>query len=275
MWGLLQYAVRWRKRQAAASRLRVLLGDFPSPQMQAFLRGIFLEAERFCLLSYLARRWGRETFHRWVTVEGEEQLRDALEAGRGVVVLVSHLGVPRLMRRFLELHGYDPIVLGQDPYQRSATRVEGLLRALAERLFQSEDEAERVSVREFGPRVMKRAFEALRANRVVFVAGDGQQGEGFVEAPFLGGMARFPVGGVALGDLARAPLLPCFVEPAPDGRFRVVVRPPLSLNPSLKGRDRVVEGVKHYARMLEKEIRAYPAFSPYVFFGRMGVEEAP
>lgn len=215
------------------------------------------------------------TFHQRVTVEGEQRLQDALQAGRGAVVLSAHLALPRIARRYLELHGYDPLVLGQDPYQRSASRLEGWLRVLTERLYRPDDEAERVSVREFGARVMKRAYDALRSSRVVFVLGDGRRGEGFVEVPFLGGTARLPVGGIALGDQARAPVLPCFVLTEADGRFRVVIKPPIHLEASLKGRERIVQGVKAYARLLEEEIRKQPASSPFVFFGCMDWEQLP
>jgi lauroyl/myristoyl acyltransferase len=170
-----------------------------------------------------------------IRVEGREHL-EAVEAGRGILVLSAHLGSWDLLSYWLgaTLPGISILVEELKPpaLYRLFTRIR---EAGGARVLSAEGA---------GPRLYRR----LKGGEHAVLAGDRVFGAGLRELPLLGGKRRLPSGGVKIARRAGAALLPIFL--LREGYSYVIkVFPDLSATP---------DPLAAYAAHLEAEILARP-----------------
>ncbi|MGW6913631.1 phosphatidylinositol mannoside acyltransferase [Kitasatospora sp. NPDC054939] len=190
---------------------------------------------RYWMESFRLQTWSRERIARDVRVEGFEQVREALESGRGAVLALPHMGNWDLAGAWVAVEGL--------PFTTVAERLK------PERLFErfvayrESLGMEVLALTGSSVSVVGTLARRLRAGKLVCLVGDRDLSEAGVEVSFFGEATRMPAGpaslcartGAALfpaslwydGPLLRARVYPEVAVPAGDDRreqVRVMVQ---------------------------------------------------
>lgn len=179
---------------------------------------------------------------------GQEHLFQALESGKGAVLITGHLGNWELLNARLGTAGIPMTIAVKDVYD---PRVDNLATALRSR-FGSQ-------VVHRGRNAGARLFEALNNNRVngLLIDQDIRDIPG-VHVPFFGRPALTPIGAAQLALKAGCPIVPAFVHRKADGKHLAEVFPPLDAPIPQETRDQVVELTAAATAAIESQIRRFP-----------------
>lgn len=196
-------------------------------------------------------------FHRFhVTVEGDALVRDASKAGKGCVLLGSHLGSFDLMmlanqalsdQRITVLMHFDP--------RSRVRRIAGI------------DDSKLQIIPLGRPDSFMRAYEVLERGGIVAVLADRVDGAAHLQSEFFGRPAPFPAGPHVLAARASASVLMCFglYEGGANYRIEFVEFGPAAPRDSRGAALQPV--VDRYASLLERYARRTPRnwfnFYPY------------
>jgi len=192
-----------------------------------------------------------------VRVAGFEHIADALSAGRGAVLWVSHafhghLGAKVGFRRSgldvvhlsTPAHGFSASKFGVRYLNRMQTRIED--RYIGERVLlplSGQNAA------------LQTLVKRLKANKVVSIT--GQRGSArAIEARFLDGTLPLAPGAPTLAHLTGARLLPVFAFRAEDGAVEVTVERPIEMAGSRD--EAATSAVQAFATISEPYVLRYP-----------------
>ena len=182
---------------------------------------------------------------RRMAVEGEHHLKEAVAAGRGVLILSGHIGSWEIMAARLAAVGY-PLTLLVGP-QRNRRVQEMFTRFRARHGVQ-------VLVRGTD---LRQIFKALKAGRVVATLGDQDAGRNGWFVDFLGRPASTALGPYRIAGRAGAPLVMGFcVRSGAD--WLGFAEPPLWPDPAQDEEIQARAWSAHYHARLAAFIRAYP-----------------
>ena len=275
--GWLMRLIVWLARSAGRPFCRALL--YPIALYFVVTDGIARRASREFLGAALGRRarwvdvlahfhWfgatlldrvymARGEFDRFdVTVEGDALVRDALKAGKGCVLLGSHLGSFDLMMLANQALSDQPIsvLMHLDPRSR-LRRIAGI------------DDSKLQIIPLGRPDSFLRAYDILERGGIVAALADRVDGAAHLESGFFGRPASFPIGPHVLAARAGASVLMCFglYEGGANYRIEFVEFGPAAPRDS---RGAALQPVAdHYASLLEQYARRYPKnwfnFYPY------------
>jgi len=114
-----------------------------------------------------------------------------------------------------------------------------------------------------GRQFLRPAFDALRNNEIVMMAGDGMGGGKFLgrqlSINFLGHRLKFPAGPVVLASKTGASLLPLFtVRNEGDTPYRAILHPPLAVRHERLREEEVLICMEEFVALLEKYVMKYP-----------------
>ena len=185
---------------------------------------------------------------------GGEELAAHFQAGRGVLLLLAHLGSWEVLRLHSREYRLRVSVLA---YYQNSRAVTDALRALDPSV-----EGQLVEIRPGDPSFIFEVEDRIRRGEVVGTMGDrvGLDGKS-VRVPFLGGEAAFPTGPYLLAAALHCPVFLAFgLYRAPD-RYQVVYEPfadrvALPRGPARQAALR--ELAARYAARLEHHCRGYP-----------------
>jgi phosphatidylinositol dimannoside acyltransferase len=190
-----------------------------------------------------------QELERLVEPRGIENLKAALQRGKGAVVALPHIGnisyLPEPMAARLDRRIMTVVEQVADP------RVQELVTALRRR--------KRTEIVPISPRAVHQLMQALRAGDVVALANDRTVGSATVEVEFFGAPARLPSGPAMLALRTGAPLLTAFTYREADNRSIVVIDLPIVLERSGRLAEDVYRLTQAVARVLESYIRYHPA----------------
>jgi predicted LPLAT superfamily acyltransferase len=197
-------------------------------------------------------------FHRFeVTIEGASLVSEALEGGKGCLLLGSHLGSFDLMMLANQALANQPIsiLMHLDPRSR-VRRIAGI------------DDHQSTVIQLGRPDSFLRAYEVLERGGLLAALADRVDGNpSTLNANFFGRAASFPLGPHVLAARAGCPVLMCFGLYEGGARYRIEFA---DFGPAAEKRSRgaALQGVvDRYAAMLETYARRYPLnwfnFYPY------------
>jgi Kdo2-lipid IVA lauroyltransferase/acyltransferase len=237
-------------------RLRVALDN-----MRFCLGGDLDEIELRRLYRRVCRHFGRMLFEiphiltlerrdrsRYVVLEGERHLLDALGSGRGAFVLTAHFGNWELMSAAVTLRLGDRASMVARPLDFRP--LERVLQELRTRYG-----GEIIPKQ----RAMRRIMASVRRGKVVGILLD-QNVDWYDGAfvPFLGKTACTNKGLALLAMKTGAPVIPAFALRRPEGGYRVVFEPAMELQ-STGDRVRDVEdNTARFASVITRYILDYP-----------------
>ncbi len=196
-----------------------------------------------------------------VAVEGIDHVERALQAGRGCLLLGSHLGSFDLM--LLAQRAMDGrkvcVMMRVDPRTR-VRRIAGV-------------DDQQLDVIPLGrPESYMRAHAALASGGIVGVLADRTDGSAELPVRFLGKTATLPIAPHILAARDQAPVLMCFGLYEGGNRYRIEFvdfGPPA---PASSRGQQLQPAVDRYAAILEAYARRYPLnwFNFYAYWGAAG-----
>jgi KDO2-lipid IV(A) lauroyltransferase len=179
-------------------------------------------------------------------IEGEGHLREAMAAGKGVVVVTAHMGNVDLMAQI-------PVAENM-PITGPVEHVE------PERLFQFTLKLrQRHGLRLIpsdGP--MIGLFKALRRGEVICLPCDRDIADNTSFVNFFGAPARLPDGPVRVALRTGAQLLPAFARRLPNDTFAIKIEPALELPDTGDLESDVRAGMEMVVEALERNIARQP-----------------
>lgn len=255
--GTLQYLLRTRARHTVRNNYAALFPGRPAAELDALTLQFLQNQRAQNLLVMLAPRMSTATLARFTPFQHLERLREALDQGRGVIVLASHVNSASLFAGIVWLRraGYD-VRLAQpttrDPWERTR------LRRLAERLAGVAPLKEQMGAF-FAQFNVRPIVAALRQGAAVVVAGDGWHAAGFVDVTFLGRVVPFSTGALAIARMTGAVVVPVFNTGRPPGRLRFVVEPAFTVPRDGTPQRDLEPAAAAYAAQVERHVLAHPA----------------
>jgi KDO2-lipid IV(A) lauroyltransferase len=205
---------------------------------------------------YPTRRGRRFVKKTYQDVSGTEYIDAALGKGRGVIILVFHFGMAKMMWPALKSLGYE----SHQHVFRGATfagkTFSPVARLAMEVLAKTERNSGLKMVYHRPFFTLEQLYRLLRRNEIVGMNGDGMMGSDFITLPFLDGKMQFPRGPARLAARADAPIIPAYAIPSGIGRHRLVFHPPLYCNQD--NPQQVDQCVTEYVEILDDYVRSYP-----------------
>ena len=184
-----------------------------------------------------------------VALEGEDQLRRALEKGKGVLALSAHLGSFTMIGARLAAAGYPFSVVVKHPkHQRFAKLTDDYRAQIGIHTISAKPRREAV----------RGILKALRNNRIVLIIADEfKSGDQLVD--FFGMKMPAPRGPATLALRTGAVTLPMFAIRQPDDSLVLSIDAPIEpvLGDDLEAGVSATTAV--YTRCIEQAIRRYPA----------------
>ena len=247
-------AISPRRRTEIAEAVKrvnlILKTDWDEPRVG---REVAANLARFSARDYLLDGLSSEAVLSRFEVEGAEHLTQALEQGRGVVLVGSHLGAHVASHHWLIRQGVPLRLLVQRPrhvsndLQRYFDRdgVYPQSRFFLKRAMTPAESAERLLL----------AREALRSGQAVYLSGDILwPGPNCRKGRLLGVDRTFLAVWADLAVHARSPVVFMFASHRPNGRYGLVFAPAMTV--AAGGED---QAVADYLKRLEGRIAIDPA----------------
>jgi Kdo2-lipid IVA lauroyltransferase/acyltransferase len=247
--GFLCYGIYPEGRQAVHANLRHVLGEgAPEKYIEATAREIFRNAARYYADLAATPRLEIEHFYRHEIITHHFQnLKDAIEAGRGVILASGHYGSPEITAQFLRYFDIELFVLTEPMSPKRLSRFIDRVRGSQGHRFQTVSFA-----------AMKEAFRTIRRGGLVALLYDRDVIGGGHPARFFGREALVPTGVADLALKTNALIVPSFVRRRPNGRFDVWIHPPMeAIRTGAPRRDRVAT-MEALLKILEGYIREDP-----------------
>lgn len=241
-----------------AKSIAAALGDVSEKRARAIARD--LRATIYELRCQDLRAWRPDRWMPKLSLDGEAHLTAALTGEKGAVLWVSPTVFNSLPAKIaLSVKGYKVSHLSSPVHGYSETQfgVDRLnkVRCIPEDRFIKE----RIVFDSAAPTTaMRKMMRALKAGEVVSIVAANTEGFEMVEGPIFGGLLPVAVGAPRLAALAGAPLLPTFVVRDAEHGFRIVIEPPITLDPKQPADERTVAAVAEYLRRSEPWVRRYP-----------------
>jgi phosphatidylinositol dimannoside acyltransferase len=182
--------------------------------------------------------------------EGGHHIDEALEAGRGAVLALPHMGNWDVAGIWLVHHS--------GPFATVAERLKP--ESLFDRFVEYRESLgfEILPLTGGARPPLEVLRERLRQNKVICLLGDRDLSRHGVPVDFFGEPTRMPGGPAVLAATTGAPLLPVGLWFTDDGGWGQVIEPPLQI-PDRRLRDQVPALTQALARSFEKHIAARPA----------------
>ncbi len=214
-----------------------------SPAERDVLAKRHFEALGMSLIELGLGRWASDArLVRLTTIEGVDNLLQAVNQGRGVILLSAHFTTLELSGRVLKLNipPFDAVYRKfRNPFMTEVLR----------------SGRERSAASTIEKRDIKSMVRRLRDGGIVWYAPDqsyNRKGAEVIE--FFGVPCMHTTATSTLARLGRAVTLPYFPERLPDGRYHLRILPPLDDFPS----DDLVADTRKYVGVLEAHVRRCP-----------------
>jgi len=241
-----------KKEQRAEFEEKVKLFFDPKAdpkKIKSTVRGIFEIRGSRKMQRYLLPRIDKTFVRQFVTIEGIHHLDQALQQGRGILMIAGHIGNPHIGFNILRALGYDLTII-----KGGKTKIPRFPK------FRYSDPLEFTIFTEatsFSKPARERALEILRSpGRILYYSGDAIEGKRKVEIPFLGHTMQFATGTLYFAAQANAIVLP-IIHLYRHGKIYVGLSQPLDCHWE-NGPDDCKRILEDFSKLLEKYIIPHP-----------------
>jgi len=189
----------------------------------------------------------RETLHEWADVEGLEHLEKAFAQGKGVLSVVAHFGNWELMTIAIPLVARPMKIVYRPLDSPVMDNLLGWIRTKHGNSLIPKGGAG------------KRIIHLLRENNAIGILSDQNVAsyEG-VFVNFFGRLACTGVGTAVLALQSGAPVLPAFMPRMPDGRYKLLILPPVEIARTDDYESDLVVNTQRFTKVVEDVVRQYP-----------------
>jgi KDO2-lipid IV(A) lauroyltransferase len=243
-----------RYREALKDNLRIIgRGTYREKDVSRLAKRGF-QNYSLKLLDYMAMdRLNSRNKSKWIEKEvGEENLKKALERGKGVICVTPHLGNWELGGYVLAQKGYPLHILTLKEESQFLSRYERRLRETAGIHTIMIDPREKPNL------AILEIANCLRRNEIVAMVTDRiYDGQG-VEIDFFSRPTLFPAGAIHLALETGAEVIPVFVILNERMKYQGIIGEPIPLRMDIERNEAVKMGVQEMAKRFEEIIRIYP-----------------
>ncbi|MSO60010.1 MAG: phosphatidylinositol mannoside acyltransferase [Ilumatobacteraceae bacterium] len=242
-------ALALRHRRAIIQRhLKRVDPSLTGEQLRRASQKSFESYMRYYVESFQLPKLSRSEVEKSFTMEGLEHIVQALERGKGAIMVIPHLGGWEWAGRWMAENGHNMTVV-----------VEALEPPKLFEWFTNLRSSLGMNVLPLGPAVVPGVLAALKANQVVCLLSDRDIGRSGIEVEFFGERTTLPAGPATLAFRADSVVIPSAAYFTPDVHgHHTVIRPPLSLDRHGSLRQDVERVTQDIAHELEVLIRRHP-----------------
>ncbi|MFH1845738.1 MAG: lysophospholipid acyltransferase family protein [bacterium] len=245
--GSVTYGVLRTRRRVVLTNLRAAFGHEKNEQELQQLAFDFYRQLGMTLMEFFTlHSLSREDIRELVTLEGTEHLESCRELGRGAMLTSGHFGNWELLGAVIAAHGYPVHYLIKSQSNPYVDRMHNDIRARAG-----------IGVIRQGASVRHLVY-ALRRNELVGILGDQDAGNQGLFMDFLGQEASVARGPAYMAFRTGCPVIPTAIIRQPDGRHRVIIKPPIQPDPTWNEERAVYELTRAHTAQLEQFIRQFP-----------------
>ncbi len=240
--GRLAYRIGGRRRAIVRRNIELCFPDLTTDERDALTRQHFAALGMSIIEMGLGRWASDEHLTSITTIEGVQHVLDAVNGGRGVILMSAHFTTLELSGRVLSLNipPFDAVYRKN----RSAFTTEVLRTG-----------RERSAAHTIEKRDIKTMVRSLRDRRIVWYAPDQSYNrKGSEVIPFFGVPSMHTTATSTLARLGKAVTIPYFPVRLPNGSYHLKILPPIEDFPG----DDPVEDTKKYVHVLEEQVRQYP-----------------
>ena len=242
------YRLMATKRQVVAKNLARVLGPETDPgALDRAVERAFCYYVHYWIESFQLPEVPSPQFARHMSVEGFGNISGAIEAGRGAILALPHLGSWDYAGAWMATIGY-PMTVVMEPLDPPELFdwLADLRRSLG------------MTVVSMGPKAAPAVLQALRDNQVIGLLSDRDLSGTGVEVEFFGEKTTLPAGPAVFALRTGAALLPTGVYTLPEGQHLSVVLPDISGTRKGSFRQDVARVTNDLAAALEHLIRRAP-----------------
>jgi lauroyl/myristoyl acyltransferase len=240
-----------RRRRASVARYRAL---FPGRSPRFALGCAWRQYQDFARV-YADRLEVERRADVRFDCEGQEHLVEARAAGRGAILLMSHVGRWELSARLLgQRYPELTLLMGGMPDGRARGGVDEAIRAAGVGVVTVADGQEQ-------PLDILAAAQVLRKGAAIALAADRAAGEARrIVRPFLGRHVAVPAAPFALAATSGAPLLVVFAVKLGPRHYRFTCHPPIAVTGQTHAEREaaMAQAATAYLEKLREVVRAYP-----------------
>ncbi len=208
-------------------------------------------------LDFLLWRHEAARFAANVDFEGWDKVEAALVKGRGAVLLATHVGMPTLLRWHLRSKNCSVCYLVRFGFPRKTGIEQWFADCLRAR--HGVDTEGVIGDEPLHAKSLKKAFDCLRNNGLVYIAADGGLGGRRLHLG-VGAKATCGAGGFSLAELSGAALLPCFAHlDSRTRRFKIQIQEPLPRGSGADSRAAMLQALADaYAKRVGDHFMRHP-----------------
>jgi KDO2-lipid IV(A) lauroyltransferase len=181
-----------------------------------------------------------------ITVSGREIVDQALQRGKGVMILTAHMGNWDLLGMFTVKHKYPLTIISKDLKSKTINDMWMVLR-------------ERFGVNIIPAHNSARgSLKVLKKNELLgFILDQNRPRDAGIFVDFFGRPACTSPGLAILSAQAQAPVVPVFINRTPDGNHELRILPVIDPPPDREP-ETVRKATQIYTKIIEDQIRRYP-----------------
>jgi len=247
--GWLAYSLLPGARLRALTNLAVAFPDGGGEtHHRAIARRSFVNLGRSAFEVLMLSRRSHPPIERLCAVEGEERLKAALAAGRGVIFITGHFGNWELMAALVTRRGYPASVVATPVYDPRLDRL--LVDARARHGVHT--------ISRGSPSAARHLLSGLRRNAILGMLIDQDTDVDGVFVPFFGRPAYTPAGPAALALKTGAAVIFGFILREGASRHRLILQGPIELIRTGDPARDIQENTTRFTREIEEWIRSRP-----------------
>lgn len=259
--GDVHYHLSRNKRNVITKNLHSAFGDkLTGRRLLDTVKDYFRNHYVNQLQIFLFPRFNRNNIERFHTFEGIENLDDALQRGKGCILIHPHFGPAQLPLCALGILNFPMMQLGL-PTDEGLSYIGRKVSFKLRLKYEGRIPARIVSANSF----LRPVIKWLKNNGVLMMTGDGAGGGKFIgkfiPVEFLGRPTLFPVGAATLAQKMDTTLLPMFTVLLENGTYKTFIHKPIN---RCEGGERNGD-VDTYTTIFTKQMEHYVYKYPYLW----------
>ncbi len=244
----LQYYFSFRDRRAVRNNLRLIVP--PGSNIPRLTREVFKNfgkylVDFFSISLKLDERFVQDN----VKIKNIEVIDQALQNGKGAIIITAHMGNWELGAMVLAFLGYPLVAVALPHKERPVNDLFNQLR-------------ERRGITIIPTSIaIRRCLETLKDNKLIAVVADRDFTSNGEIMDFLNRKAIIPRGAAIFSIKTGAPIIPCFMIREPDDSFTFSFHTPIYPSRVIQGeidKETLVGMMKSYISIIEQKIREHP-----------------
>ncbi len=244
MLGFVTYYLMPRERNRALTNLTQVYGEKGLPWIRRTARRCFVHLGKALLEVMLM---SPRRVEQVVDIEGQENLRKALDRGKGVVYVTGHIGNWELMAHRVALLNEVSVIAAPIKPEQVNDMIVGLRTGMGVRtILRSRPGAARELIRTF------------RENRIlgILIDQDTDVESAFVD--FMGKPAWTPTAAASMAIKFRAPIVFGYIQRVKDDKHRIFIEGPLDLIETGDAEKDIITNTAMLTKKIEDVIRKNP-----------------